>query len=285
MRESLAHIWVMARLTFREAQRRQLLWIGVALGLGFVGLFAFGFSAAYRDMQRQAASRALPELLLEQASNGFMIAGLYVVNFLVVMVTALTAVGSVSSEISSNTVHALAAKPVRRWEILVGKWLGNALMMTLYVLMMAVGVMATVYIIGGFVPPNPLAGIALMLLEGLVMLSVATLGSCVLSTLANGVLVFMLYGIAFVGSWVETFGSFMGSQAAVDLGIASSLLMPSEALWRRAQYLMQTALVRNVASMPFNGSGVPSPAFVVYAGLYMAAMLGAAIWVFSRRDF
>jgi ABC-type transport system involved in multi-copper enzyme maturation permease subunit len=48
---------------------------------------------------------------------------------------------------------------------------------------------------------------------------------------------------------------------------------------------MQNALMRNMEVSPFSGVSVPSPAFVEYSVLYTLAMLGAAIWVFSRRDF
>jgi ABC-type transport system involved in multi-copper enzyme maturation permease subunit len=52
-----------------------------------------------------------------------------VVNFLIVMITVLTSVGAVAGEISSQTIHALASKPIRRWEIVLGKWLGLGIML------------------------------------------------------------------------------------------------------------------------------------------------------------
>ena len=73
---------------------------------------------------------------------------------------------------------------------------------------------------------------------------VALAGSSRLSTLATGGLVFGLFGVAFVGGWVEQIGSFLESQPAVELGILSSLIFPGEAVWRRAAYLMSTSLIR-----------------------------------------
>ena len=242
---------------------------------------------------RGAASGALTRqygspdnLFVQSLLGGFTVAGLYAVNFLVVVTTVLMAVGSISQEVSSDTIHAIAAKPLRRWEIFLGKWLGHAIMLAGYVILLFGGILLVVYVVSGsYVPPAPLQGLALMLLEGLVMLSVTLLGSTVLSTLANGVVVFMLYGLAFLGGWAEQFGAMLQSQTAVDLGILSSLLLPTEALWRRAAYAMQTSLTRSFGASPFGASSVPSDAFILYAALYTLAVLGLAVWAFSRRDF
>ena len=57
--------------------------------------------------------------------------GLFVVNFLVVLVSILTTVGAISGESSSHTVQAIDTKPKRRWEIVLGKRLGHAMMVSL----------------------------------------------------------------------------------------------------------------------------------------------------------
>ncbi len=77
----------------------------------------------------------------------------------------------------------------------------------------------------------------------------------------------------------------LDSPTAVDLGIASSLLMPSEALWRYAAALMQAGGSLRMPVSPFSVTSQPTPAMVVYAGLYALALLGGAMWGFSRRDF
>ena len=84
--------------------------------------------------------------MINQISNFLLMAGMYVVNFLTAMMTVLTSVDTLSGEISSGTIHTLVSKPVRRWEIVLGKWLGFAGMLTLYLLLMAGGVMLIVYL-------------------------------------------------------------------------------------------------------------------------------------------
>jgi Cu-processing system permease protein len=283
MIQSLHQIGMITRLTFREAQRRRLLWIALGLGGAFVILFAVGFYFIYQESIRTISEGYRP-MAMKQASAVLLTAGMYVINFLVVMITVLTAVGAISGEISTNTIHAIASKPIRRWEIVMGKWLGFAVMITLYVILMCLALMGVVWIISGFVPPDPLSALLILILEGLTVLSATLLGSTLFSTLANGVVVFMLYGVAFIGGWVEQIGVIVNSQVAHDLGIASSFLLPSEALWRLvASNLQPPGLIGSIT--PFAVASQPSPAFVVYSVLYTLGLLAIGMWVFGRRDF
>jgi Cu-processing system permease protein len=276
-----ATIFVIARLTFREASRRWVLWVAGILGVIFLVVFAIGFNAIQHDITRSPASQVATKEIY-----GFMLmAGLYVVNFLTAIMTVLTSVDTLSGEIASGTVHTLVSKPLRRWEILLGKWLGFAAMMAVYLLLMGGGVIGVVYVISGYLPPNALSGISLMLLGMLLLLSISFLGGATLSTLANGVMVFGLYGIAFIGGWIEQFGAFLNNQSAVNVGIISSLLMPSEAVWKRAAFDMQSSLVRTFGGLsPFSSPSAPSRVMVLYAVLYTAVMLWLAMRRFGKRD-
>jgi ABC-type transport system involved in multi-copper enzyme maturation permease subunit len=217
---------------------------------------------------------------------GFILmAGLYVVNFMASIMTVLTSVDTLAGEIASGTVHTLVSKPLRRWEIVLGKWMGFAAMMSLYLLLMGGGVMGIVYIISGYIVPHALSGLGLMALGILLLLSISFLGGAMLSTLANGVMVFGLYGIAFIGGWIEQFGSLLQNQSAINVGIICSLILPSEAVWRRAAYEMQSALVSTFGGLsPFSSQSAPSRVMVLYAVLYAAFMLWLAMRRFGKRD-
>jgi ABC-type transport system involved in multi-copper enzyme maturation permease subunit len=273
---------VIARLTFREASRRWILWVALLLGVAFLVIYALGFNEIDRDIRRRAGS--MPTVQQNEIYNFMVMAGMYAVNFLTVMMAVLTSVDTLSGEIASGTIHTLVSKPVRRWEILLGKWLGFAAMLLAYLVLMAGGIAAVVYLISGYAPPNVLRGIALMGFNVLLLLSVSFMGGAWLSTLANGVLVFGLYGVAFIGGWIEQFGALLNNQTAINIGVVCSLIFPSEAIWKRAAFEMQSPLGAAIGFSPFVTNSVPSPLMMAYAGLYLLAALWLALRQFQRRD-
>ncbi|MBN1994636.1 MAG: ABC transporter permease subunit [Anaerolineae bacterium] len=282
------NILTMTNLTFREAWRKKIFWLALVLGIAFLILFGIGFYYIYQEVMQHSRNGlggpAARNILRHEISGVFLILGLFAVNFLIVMMSALTSVDSVSGEISSHTIQTIATKPIRRWEIIGGKLLGQTIMLMVYVAFMAGGLIFEVYLLTGYLPPHILPGLSLMLLEGLIVFSITTLGGVYFSTLANGVLVFMLYGIAFAGSWVEQIGAVMQSEAALQVGILASLIMPSEAMWRMASDLMQPALVRQQAFPLINLYSKPSAAMVIYAAIYMAVLIALALRQFNKRD-
>ncbi|MGD9091536.1 MAG: ABC transporter permease subunit [Anaerolineales bacterium] len=275
-------IYVISCLTFREASRRWILWVALLLGVAFLVIYALGFNEILKDIQRTATG--MTRLEQNEIYNFLLMAGLYAVNFLAIMMAVLTSVDTLSGEITSGTIHTLVSKPLGRWEIVMGKWFGFAVMLILYLLIMAGGVMGIVYIISGYVAPSALRGFGLIVMNALLLLSVSLMGGATLSTLANGVLVFGLYSIAFIGGWIEQFGSFLNNQTAVNVGILASLIFPSEAIWKRAAYEMQSPLVAAIGFSPFSSSSVPSLLMILYAALYGAAALFLAMRLFQRRD-
>jgi Cu-processing system permease protein len=272
----------MASLTFREASRRWILWVAFLLGVIFLIVYTIGFREIYLSIKNESAR--LPTLEISEMYNFMLMAGLYAVNFLTVMMTVLTAVDTLSGEIASGTIHTLVSKPVRRWEIVIGKWLGFAAMLLLYLLLMAGGVMGISYALSGYIAPNALRGLVLMGFNCLLLLSISFMGGASLSTLANGVLVFGLYGVAFIGGWIEQIGSFMNNQTAINIGVISSLLIPTEAIWKRAAFEMQSPLVAALGYSPFSSRTVPSPLMMAYAALYLLAALALALRKFQKRD-
>ncbi len=279
-------IWTITQLTFREAARRKILLAALVLGALFLTVYALGFHLIMRNLEETFGYSNILEL--NQVRNFFLIAGLYVVNFLTSIMTVLTSVDTLSGEIHSGTIHTLVAKPLRRWEVILGKWLGFVGMITLYLLLMGGGVLLVVALRSGYIPPHPLRALSLMWLNCLILLSVSLAGGVNLSTLANGVLVFGLYGVAFLGGWIEQIGSMLpdaaASRAAVNIGIITSLLLPSEALWKRAAHEVESPLAAALGFTPFSARTYPSMAMIVYAGIYLLLVLWNAVRWFNRRD-
>src|SRR5262249_26478423 len=139
--------------------------------------------------------------------NFLSLAGLYATHFLTLMTAVLLPVDTLSGEIASGVVQTVASKPVHRSTIVLGKWLAFALVAVVYFTIVAGGVLAIARVIGHFTPPGLALGLPLMALEAVVFVSLSIAGGARLATVTNGILAFGLYGLAFIGSWVEQVGA------------------------------------------------------------------------------
>ena len=148
---------------------------------------------------------------------------------------------------------------------------------------MAGGVLAIARVIGGIAPPGIQAGLPLMLLEGVVLMTLSIAGGTRFSTVTNGIAVLGLYGLGFVGSWTEQIGTMAANEAARSIGTAASLLIPSEALWQLAAWHMQPSVVRDLHLTPFSPVSVPNGAMVAWALAYVGITLALAVRGLSRR--
>jgi Cu-processing system permease protein len=273
-------VWIMAGVAFREAARKKVLAMALLAGLGALALFATGVHYTVKDFNAHQTAALMRSSVL----NGMLMMGLYVVDLLAVVMTVLTSIDTLSGEIASGTIQAVASKPVRRWEILLGKWLGFAAMITLYVAFMVGGITAITYFEGRVMPHHLLRGASLIWLECALVLSLTFLFGTTFSTLTSGVLALGMHGMAFIGGWIEQAAALTHSPRALTVGIVASIFMPSEALWRRAAFEMQSPLVGALNISPFSNASVPSPSMVVYGGMYLTAALALALRRFSLRD-
>jgi ABC-type transport system involved in multi-copper enzyme maturation permease subunit len=268
-----------ARLTFVEARRRRILAAALVLGLAFVALFGVGLYFMARDIRAHA-----PPAQQGIFINLLTLTALYAANFLIVMTSVLVTVDTLAGEIGSGVIETLCTKPVPRAVVVLGKWLGCWLILLLYAGVLCGGVLVVARLIAGHTPPGAGVGVALILLEGTVLLTLAVVGGTRLTSLANGVTIFGLYGLAFVGGWMEQIGTMVGNATARYIGIAASLLVPSESLWQLAAYHMQPAIARDVQIGPFLTASVPSSAMVLWALGYVVLALLVALRLFHTRD-
>ena len=287
----MSSIVIIMRLTLREAARRKVLWGLLILGGLFLALYLLGMSLIVSEVQQAGFQvRALQRIGgVNALYNSFAMMAFYAANFLTVMIAVLISIDTLAGEINSGTIQSVAVKPLRRREVVLGKWLGFAILLGACSLFLIGGVLLITLLVTGYLPPNPLSGLILMFLEALVFLSVSLLGGTRLSTLANGVICFGLFGLAFIGAFVEQIGGVMqqlgnsGGETAANIGKIVALIMPSETLWRRAVADMAEGLVNPVKMMTL-GSSTPDQGVVGYALLYAAVLLGLAILSFQRRD-
>src|SRR5690348_1387191 len=156
----------MAGITFREAARKKILWTSLIAGAAFLALFGAAMHFQIEDFNAHATA----PFIRYQILSAMLLVGLYTVDLLAVVMTILTSVDTISGEIASGTIQAIATKPVARWQILMGKWAGFVAMLGVYVGMMFGGTLAVGYWIAGVSLQNPVRGGLLVYLECLLAL-------------------------------------------------------------------------------------------------------------------
>jgi Cu-processing system permease protein len=297
---------VVARWTVLEARRRRLLLAGALLSVAFVALFVLGFVLLYRTQQRElleaqaqgagpAAGLDAREELLAM-STILVILGLYGVQFLAALLGLFLGVASVSPEIDSGALHAVLARPLSRLQYLMGRFLALAGLLTAYVVVMSGALLLTARIVAGYQPGDVTRVIGLMVLQVLILLAVSLLGSTVLPTLANGVVMLVLFGLAWLGGIIGFVGTIPpGNELLANLGTAVSLLLPADAVWRGASYhvfppsfLVASSFAGgggdDVVGLPFGSTTPMAPAMLAWAVAYPVACLALAVAAFRRRD-
>ena len=272
--------WLMAGVTFREAARKRILWTALGAVIALLGIFGAGLHYQIAEF----TTRSTPQFVRSQILSAMLMIGLYTVDLLAVVMTILTSVDTISGEIVSGTIDAIATKPVARWELFFGKWIGFAAMISVYVALAFGGTLAMGRWFAGVTLQHPVQGALLILFECLLALTVTFAFGTWFSTLTNGVLVIGLQGFAFMGGWLEQMSGFTESARLAQLGIVSSLVMPGEAMWRRAAFLMQPPLAGSLPFSPFSDVSIPSAAMIGYASVYLLVAFGIALYHFYHRD-
>jgi ABC-type transport system involved in multi-copper enzyme maturation permease subunit len=273
---------VIARFTVKEALRRRVILAGFGLTVVFLSLFAIG--AHFAVLEIETSSLLLPSFRPVVISQ-LLLSGVWVVSMASALLAIFASAGTLGAEIESHTLHAIASKPVGRWEIVAGKWLGLAAMLTTYTTLAGSAVILVVWVRAGYVPPSPPLALLALIVQGLVLVSISLLGSAVLPPLVTGISVFMLHAIAMVGGLQEQIGYVLRNEVMQGLGVCISLIIPSDAMARLAAASLQaTSGATTVMPGPFNVPAPPSAWMMAYAVLYLAACVLGAIEGFERRD-
>ncbi|MBE0697961.1 MAG: ABC transporter permease subunit, partial [Anaerolineaceae bacterium] len=179
---------VIARLTFQEAIRRKIVLAALLLGIAFLVIFDLGFYFIQRDFTANAY--APPARVRNEAFNFLALAGMYVVNFLCIAIGALITADTLAGEIQSGTIQATMTKPIPRSAIVLGKWLGQAILLLLYLTLMGGGVLLSVRLLANYGMPNWLAGLSIVYFNSLIIMTLTLAFSSSISTLATGGAVF-----------------------------------------------------------------------------------------------
>jgi ABC-type transport system involved in multi-copper enzyme maturation permease subunit len=203
--------------------------------------------------------------------------GLSAISIIGLLIAVFIGVGLVSKEIDKRTLYALLAKPLRRWEFLLGKFGGLVLTLAVNTAAMAAGLFLALYYVKHSLQRADavvLVAVYFILLKLALVVALAMLFSCFTTP---------LLAILFtVGLYVA--GMFVSAMRALQTGLMSPAMA---ALLRGISYLLPNFENFDVMGAAAHGRVIPGALIgqnTLYAVLYCAMVLGVAAAIFSQRN-
>jgi len=283
-------VLVIARLTVQEASRRRLLIALVILTLLVVGFSAWGFNKIATVTTENGLP--LPPAQVKVITSQLLIVVTFMYSGVLALSAAVVAGPLISSEVESGLLLSMLARPMRRSEVVIGKWLGLAVLIAIYAAGSAFLEIAAVDWATGYVPPHPIELVLFVGTEGLVLLSLGLLLSTRLSGITGGVIALVAWLMAWIAGVVGDIGIGLQNQAIENVGTVSHLILPTDGLWRGAVFAMEPdavlATLRAAGTVgranPFSAVDPPPVQFLMWVAVWFAVMLALSVWSFRTRE-
>jgi ABC-type transport system involved in multi-copper enzyme maturation permease subunit len=246
--------------TFREAVRDRVLYNLVLFALLMIGaaILVGGVSIGIVQL-----------VIINLGLSSISIFGLVMAIFI--------GVGLVYKEIEKRTLYSLLAKPIRRWQFLVGKYAGLLLTLVVNTAFMTLGLAAAFFYVGGHIERanlSILVAIYFILLELALVTALAMFFSCFSSPMLSTLFTLAIYMTGLFANDIRGIGEFTKSPAVLGVTRAIYYLVPN---------------FHNFNAIATAAHGAPIPFTLVwqnslYAALYALLLLIASSAVFSRRN-
>jgi ABC-type transport system involved in multi-copper enzyme maturation permease subunit len=278
------NLFRITRLTLREMIRRKLVITAVALSVAVALATGLGFYDLVHHGGHHGAPLAHLQVLTVSALMVTMIA--YMFNLIFALGGAFVAAPTLAGDIESGLLLPLATRPVRRTEIVLGKFIGIAVLLCAYAFFVGFLEFGIVRLVTSYLPPHPVIALVYLCGVGVTMLSLALLLSSRMAAISSGVAAVVLYGVAWIAGVVGDIGATVHSVRFADVGVVSELVLPSDAFWRAAVYHLEPAamILGLHGTVPFAVSAPPPLATIVWAIGWIVLMVALACWSLSTRD-
>ncbi|MHB1326315.1 MAG: ABC transporter permease [Thermoleophilia bacterium] len=271
-------IWAMAFFTLRETMRSKTMIIGLVVSFLYLAIVpvlssSSGGSAVVGDLERQTA-----------AGRDFLSFALGGLNFIGMSMAIFTTLGAIYTEVEQGTILAIVTKPIHRWQIVFGKWLGHALLMGGYVLIMGLVLWATVSLGSGSIIWRFLPAIALITMNVITMVSLTLFFSTFLPVIANAIFVFLIFICTSNLRVINAIGQTSDNIFVVVFANGLRMLLPVSEVSDLANLLLMGK--SRVAEQTGTETGTFAPRYwsFGYELAYIAGTVLLATLVFRRKD-
>jgi ABC-2 type transport system permease protein len=276
-------------LTIREIVRRRVLLVLFGLSLFSVLLVGWGTDRLVSISREDGVN----ELQIRIGVSQVLILIAFMFSFILAMSAAFLAAPAIASDVESGTALAMLARPLRRSELILGRWLGLTIILVGYAALSGLLAIAVVAFTTGHTPPQPLVAVGFLAFEAVIVLTLALALGTRLPSMAAGAITVVVFALAWFAGVLGGVASAFDATALAAATDALRVVMPTDALWRGVVYGLEPPLVDLIAAgrfgnavnaNPFYATGSPPPEVVLWAFAWMAIVIGAGILVFRRRE-
>ena len=278
-----------AILTLREAARRRILAVLLLLTLATVALTGWGIER----LTTLAREGGVNELQIRIGVSQVLILVAFMFSFVLAMTAAFMGSPAIAGDIESGVAQSILARPIRRIDLLLGRWLGLSIVVAGYAAGAGLLEIAIVGAVSGHLPPEPFLAVLFLAGQSIIVLTFALLLSTRLPSIAGGAICVVLFGLAWMAGVLIGVAQAFDAGALASVARASRWLFPSDGLWRGVIYGLEPPLVllgaraaagARADANPFYAATPPPLEFVVWSVIWIAIVLAIAGWSLNRRE-
>jgi ABC-type transport system involved in multi-copper enzyme maturation permease subunit len=280
---------VIARLTVRELVRRRVIWVLTALSVLSVLLVGWGLERLVTLAREDFVS----ELQIQIGVSQILILIAFMFSFVLAMTAAFVGAPAIGGDLESGVAQAVLARPIRRSEVLAGRWLGCAVVVVAYAVASGLLAIGAATLVSGYAPPEPVLALGFLSGQALVLLTLTMALGSVLPSIAAGAIAVVGFGLGWMAGVMAGIATALGIELLGQVAELSRWLLPSDGLWRGVIYGLEPPLVLLIAAgevpelanaNPFYAAAPPPLPFVLWSVAWMALVMALAAWRFERRD-
>jgi ABC-type transport system involved in multi-copper enzyme maturation permease subunit len=208
--------------------------------------------------------------------------------FLGVVLAVFLTIGVVSGDAERGLLQPLVVRPVGRATLLISRFLGAAGVCTAYTLVVYFAAMVITGLTGHWWPGRIVWPGLELALGVVIVIALSLLGSVALSSTANGIAIFMLFGAGLVAGLLGTIGHALNSHEVKHASTIAAWALPFEALYQDGLRMITeraSGLTGFLLQLgPFGGAYVHGWPIRIWAVLYLLGIGALALLAFGRRN-
>jgi Cu-processing system permease protein len=277
-----------ALFSLRESLRRRVFAVVGLLTVGFLVLYGLGTWQLFRTVDEFEESGLDGVEAGTVAAATLLGLAMFATLFLGTVLAVFLTLGAIRGEAERGLLQPLLVRPLHRRTVLAARFAAAAGVCGAYVAVVFVAAAVITWAFGGWWPDRVVAPAFELAAAVAILAALSLAGSVFLSSSANGIAVFMVFGAGLVAGLLGQIAEALGSATLADVAEAVSWALPFEALYQQAlgsitaDTIGFTRLAIDLG--PFGGAQSFGPLLWPWAIAYLALVGAAAAAAFARRD-